>query len=61
MNELDEWEDWLEERRGQHENLTGEIVRLETQLNEHVYELFDLTSEEIKIIEESTKYRYGEV
>ena len=37
------------------------IVRLETQLNTRVYGLFDLTPAEIKIIEESTKYRYGEV
>lgn len=61
MSDRDEWEDWLEGRRGQHERLTGEIARLETQLNERVYGLFDLTSEEIQVIEESTKYRYGEV
>jgi hypothetical protein len=36
-------------------------VRLETELNERVYELFDLTSEEIQVVEESTKDRYGEV
>jgi hypothetical protein len=36
-------------------------VRLETDLNAHVYDLFNLTPEEIRIIEESTKYRYGEV
>jgi len=36
-------------------------VRLETQLNAHVYTLFDLSPAEVKIIEESTKYRYGEV
>ena len=40
---------------------TAEIVRLETQLNARVYALFDLTPAEIKLIEESTKYRYGEV
>ena len=39
----------------------AEIVRLETQLNARVYAVFDLTSAEIKLIEESTKYRYGEV
>jgi hypothetical protein len=36
-------------------------VRLATQLNSRVYDLFDLTAVEIKVIEESTKYRYGEV
>ena len=40
---------------------TAEIVRLETQLNAQVYDLFDLTTAEVKLIEESTKYRHGEV
>jgi hypothetical protein len=34
---------------------------METEMNARVYTLFDLTLAEIKIIEESTKYRYGEV
>jgi hypothetical protein len=37
------------------------IIRLETELNQHVYRLFDLTPAEIQIIEASTKYQYGEV
>ena len=45
----------------QHDQLTAEIVRLETDLNRRVYTLFDLSVAEIKLIEESTKYRYGEV
>lgn len=61
MNERDEWEDWLEVRRERHQWRTAEIVRLETELNKRVYELFDLTPDEIQIIEESTKYHYGEV
>ncbi|MGB3635342.1 MAG: hypothetical protein WA982_14970 [Rubrobacteraceae bacterium] len=61
LNERDEWEDWLEAQRGKHERYTSEIVRLETELNERVYALFDLTPDEIQVIEESTKYRYGEV
>ena len=61
MSERDEWEDWLEGRREQHERRTAEIVRLETELNERIYRLFDLMSEEIQVVEESTKYRYGEV
>jgi len=36
-------------------------VRLETQLNVRAYALFDLVPAEIKLIEECTKYRYGEV
>ena len=61
LAERDEWEDWLAGRRAEHERLTAEIVRLETDLNDRVYALFDLTPEEIQVIEESTKYRYGEV
>lgn len=38
-----------------------EIVRLETELNARVYALINLTPDEISLIEESTKYRYGEV
>jgi hypothetical protein len=40
---------------------TDAIVRMETNLNARVYALFDLTPAEIKIIEQSAKYRYGEV
>lgn len=61
LSERDEWEDWLTGRREQHERRTAEIVRLETKLNQRVYELFELTPDEIQVIEESTKYRYGEV
>jgi hypothetical protein len=34
---------------------------LKTELNQHVYRLFDLTPAEIQLIEASTKYQYGEV
>jgi hypothetical protein len=61
VRQRDEWEDWLTSARAEHEQRTGEIVRLETKLNARVYALFDLSADEIKHIEESTKYRYGEV
>ncbi len=61
LSERDEWADWLEAQRDKHERYTVEIVCLETELNERVYALFNLTPEEIQIIEESTKYKYGEV
>jgi type I restriction-modification system DNA methylase subunit len=61
LAERDEWDTFLTDRRQQHERLTGEIVALETELNDRVYRLFDLTAEEIHIIEETTRYRYGEV
>ncbi len=61
LKERDDWEAWLTEQRTAHQRHTAEIVRLETELNEHVYALFDLLPTEIALIEESTKYRYGEV
>ena len=61
LKERDEWEAWLLDRQAKHRQHTGEIVRLETDLNARVYGLFNLTPAEIALIEESTKYRYGEV
>ncbi|MCB0198025.1 MAG: Eco57I restriction-modification methylase domain-containing protein, partial [Anaerolineae bacterium] len=61
LSERDEWEAWLNDRVAKHRAFTQEIVRLETLLNARVYALFDLSPQEIGIIEESTKYRYGEV
>jgi hypothetical protein len=59
--ERDQWQTWLNERRAQHDRYTAAIIRLETELNDRVYKLFNLTPDEIQIIEESTKYNYGEV
>jgi hypothetical protein len=61
LRERDEWEHWLAGQRQRHEEHTAAIVRLETELNQRVYELFDLSAAEIGIVEESTKYEYGEV
>lgn len=56
-----DWDEWLQARRAEHHQRTATIIELETDLNVRVYTLFDLTPAEIKIIEESTKYKYGEV
>jgi hypothetical protein len=61
VNERDQWEEWLTSRKAEHREWTDAIVRLETLLNERVDPLFGLTAAEIAIVEESTKYRYGEV
>ena len=61
LRQRDDWEGWLASCRAEHDRRTAEIVRLETQLNGRVYALFDLTPAEIKLSEESPKYRYGEV
>lgn len=45
----------------QHNDLTAQIVALETALNAVVYEAFKLTPDEIALIEQATKYPYGAV
>jgi hypothetical protein len=61
LKERDEWDEWLEAQREKHQQHTAQIVQWETDLNERVYALFNLSPAEIAIIEESTKYQYGEV
>ncbi|MHB9131551.1 MAG: Eco57I restriction-modification methylase domain-containing protein [Armatimonadota bacterium] len=61
LKDRDEVEAWLATQRADHARLTAEIVTRETDLNARVYALFGLTDDEIALIEESTKYRYGEV
>lgn len=51
LKERSEWEDWIDDTRGQINALTAEIERLESEINAKVYELFDLTSEEIELLE----------
>jgi hypothetical protein len=61
LKDRDDWEEWLQARRVEQWQRTEAIVRMETELNARVYALFSLAPAEITIIEESTKYRYGEV
>jgi hypothetical protein len=60
LKDRDDWETLLRERTAEIGRLTAEIVRLETELNEAVYEVFGLDEEERALIERETKYRYGE-
>lgn len=57
----DEWEEWLSARQAEHRERTAEIAQLEMELNARVYALFGLTAAELAIVNESTKYWYGEV
>jgi len=59
--ERDQWEAWFATQKAEHDRLTGRIVDLETELNDRVYHLYDLTRDEIAIVERVTKYEYGEV
>ena len=60
LKERDDWETLLKEQAAEIGRLTAEIVRLETELNEAVYDVFGLSEEERAIIERETKYQYGE-
>jgi hypothetical protein len=60
MKERGQWQDFLREQREEIERLTSEIVRLEEELNAAVYAVFGLNAEEIGLIEQETKYQYGE-
>jgi hypothetical protein len=61
VNERDEWEAWHTAQCTEHTRLTDQIIAAEEDLNVRVYSLFGLTPTEIALIEETTKYRYGEV
>ncbi len=61
LKERDDWEEWLGLQREQHRRHTAAIIAGEVELNRWVYQLFDLSAEEIALIEASTKYQYGEV
>jgi len=61
VRERSDWEHYMADARKSHEAYTADIVRMETELNAIVYSLFELSSQEIKTIEDSTKYRYGEI
>lgn len=60
LKDRDDWEMLLRERTTEIGKLTGEVVRLETLLNAEVYAAFGLNDDEIRLIEEETKYNYGE-
>jgi hypothetical protein len=60
-NKHGEWGRLLAAKQEEHAQLTAQIVKLETRMNAVVYEAFDLTPEEIALIEEKTKYPYGAV
>lgn len=53
LNQRDEWETYLTDKRKQVEDLTNTLIAIEGNLNTEVYKLFDLTPDEIKLIEEN--------
>jgi type I restriction-modification system DNA methylase subunit len=60
LKDRDDWEALLRDRTAEIARLTDEIVRLETELDAAVYDVFGLDEEERALIERETKYNYGE-
>lgn len=51
LQERNEWETWITTSRAEIHALTAEIARLEAEINARVYALFDLTPDEIALLE----------
>lgn len=51
LNERTDWEDWITRDKAKIHRLSGEITTLEAEINKQVYALFDLTDEEITLLE----------
>jgi len=60
VKDRDDWEMLLRERAAEIAQLTARIAHLEMQLNAAVYAAFALSDDEIAIVEQETKYGYGE-
>lgn len=53
LSERSDWEDWIARDRAEIARLTAEIAQAEAKIDGIVYELFDLTSDEIALLEAS--------
>lgn len=51
LNERTDWEDWITRDKAEIHRLSGEIATLEAEINKQIYALFDLTGEEITLLE----------
>ena len=52
----DEWEPYLTEHRAKIKSMTQQVANAETELNDHVYRLFDLTADEIKLLKREVEH-----
>ena len=51
LSERSDWEDWLAREKAEIARLSAEITRNEDEINKIVYRLFDLTADEIALLE----------
>jgi hypothetical protein len=55
LNERTQWEDWFSSGKAEVDKLSAEIARNEAEIDAIVYRLFDLTPDEITLLEESIR------
>ena len=51
LNERSDWEDWFNKDKANIARLSAQIKQKESEINKIVYSLFDLTDDEIKLLE----------
>jgi hypothetical protein len=52
LQERNDWQNFFEQQQAEIATLTNRITQLEADLNNHVYALFDLTADEIQLIDQ---------
>ena len=52
----DEWEPYLAEKRAEADALSRQLADAEAELNERVYRLFDLTADEVKLLQREVEH-----
>jgi hypothetical protein len=52
----DEWEPYLREKQDENARLTRALTDAEAELNDRVYRLFDLTADEIKLLQKEVEH-----
>jgi hypothetical protein len=52
----DEWEPYLQEKRNEQSRLSRALNDAEAELNDRVYRLFDLTPDEIKLLQKEVEH-----
>jgi len=56
LSERSDWEEWLNKSRREIDRLSGLISSAESKTDEIVYQLFDLSKNEIELLEANVKF-----
>jgi hypothetical protein len=52
----DEWESYLQEKRNENARLTRALADAEAELNDRVYRLFNLTADEVRLLQKEVEH-----